>query len=585
MDTGIDLIRPEFLNIIFFQQKNLVIFPYIDLKHLHTLEIFTEGYNVVNLESTALNNLKEIIEFESSNSYSQTPTFFFIYNVNRENVKNLLHLNRIHCIINSNENVSDLANGNKFIFFNKKNGQFLNYDVDDLELEFESHLINVSQNQEILQEEIHKIKITASKLFRELNQDSSLNNFSEILKDYDKKYWNSIVQFTSHYYDINIPNISGIIPKPQKIAKDYSDEYETCVTTNKQIGKEFIQLLHEYRGKKVNSAHLELEELFNPQKLYRYLRNHHWKDGIPRDFIKEWYQMDISNYKLTESDELDFEIILNQLKIPLQLIPTSNIISSSKEQEIVYSSEDIPSIYIEPKKFREWFYIRLSFLEKIVNKYNNISKGQKSIKIHKISNTKIREMFSSADQIFTQFQNSAKFDASGVINYYSKGLESILHEKVSSYFEPLIQKYKRKLIRKETSTEFNKKFGNLMQKKSISPGIWARIMKDRDTPYKDTGLQEFYNCIEDNFDINTIMAIQRACEFISHYREAHSNIISMGKVLAIRPKAIDLLNSVIDKLYDNFSEYSTIPSLSNFSQFKSCIFDRLGRIEHLLDIQ
>ena len=170
MDTGSDFIKPEFLNIVFFQQKNLAIFPYIDLKHLHALEIYTAGYNVVDLESTALHNLKEIIEFEANNSYSQNPTLFFIYNVDRKNVKNLMDLNGIRCIINSNENISDLVNGSKYIFFNKKNNQFLNYEVEDSELKFESHLISDSQNQEILQEEIHKIKITASRIFRELNQ-------------------------------------------------------------------------------------------------------------------------------------------------------------------------------------------------------------------------------------------------------------------------------------------------------------------------------------------------------------------------------------------------------------------------------
>ena len=65
MDTDFDFMEPEFLDILFFQQKNLVIFPYVDLKHLHALELFTVGHNVVDLESTALYNLKEIIE----NSY------------------------------------------------------------------------------------------------------------------------------------------------------------------------------------------------------------------------------------------------------------------------------------------------------------------------------------------------------------------------------------------------------------------------------------------------------------------------------------------------------------------------------------
>jgi hypothetical protein len=31
MDTAFDFIKPEFLHILFFQQKNLVIYPYVDL--------------------------------------------------------------------------------------------------------------------------------------------------------------------------------------------------------------------------------------------------------------------------------------------------------------------------------------------------------------------------------------------------------------------------------------------------------------------------------------------------------------------------------------------------------------------------
>ena len=78
MDTGADFIQPEFLNILFFQQKNLVIFPYVDLKHLHALELFTVGHNIVDLDSTALHNLAEILEFESSNNYSQNPPRYFV---------------------------------------------------------------------------------------------------------------------------------------------------------------------------------------------------------------------------------------------------------------------------------------------------------------------------------------------------------------------------------------------------------------------------------------------------------------------------------------------------------------------------
>ena len=224
-----------------------------------------------------------------------------------------MELDGIRCIINSNENISNLANGSKFIFFNKKNNQFLNYNITAPELEFENSLITSSQDEDILQENIQKIKIAATRIFKELNQSGTLETLPDILGEYDRKYWNSILEFTSRYYDINIPDISGIKFKPQKRLKDFSDEYEVLISTNRALGKEFIQLLHDFRSKRVNPAHLELDELYNPQKLYSYLRNHHWKEGIPKDFVEEWYQMNISDYQLSESDQLDFEKIVKKL--------------------------------------------------------------------------------------------------------------------------------------------------------------------------------------------------------------------------------------------------------------------------------
>ncbi|MFX1503907.1 MAG: hypothetical protein ACFFDH_23295, partial [Promethearchaeota archaeon] len=308
-------------NILFFEQKNLIIFPYVDLKHLHALEIFTAGFNIVDLESTALHNLKEILEFEKNNTYSQNPTLFFITNVNKDKIKDIMNLEKIRCIINSNENSNfrELANGSSFIFFNKKNNQFLNYDCANNELEFENELISDSKNEVMLQDKIQKLKLVGTTIFTELNQNENLDNIYEILGDYNKKYWNKILEYTSKYFDINIPKIEVHSISPRRHIrspmKDFSKEYELCVSFNKQIGKEFVQFLHKYRSERVNPAHLELEELYDPQKLYNYLRNHHWKDGIPESFISSWVQMDISGYRLTEEDLTDFKSILRKLGI------------------------------------------------------------------------------------------------------------------------------------------------------------------------------------------------------------------------------------------------------------------------------
>ncbi len=390
MDTGSDFIRPEFLNILFFQQKNLVVFPYVDVKHLHALEIFTAGFNTVELDSTALHNLKEILEFEKSNSYSQNPTLFFITNVSQENIKKIMNLDGIRCIINSNDktNFRELVNGSSFIFFNKKHNQFLNYDLTDSDLEFENQLIADSKDEAILQDKIQKLKIISRAIFTEINQSSSLDNLNELLSDYDKKYWEQILSFTEKYYDINIPEVDidnfEVIKTPSKLNKDFISEYEICVSKNKQIGKEFIQLLHDYRSKKVNPSHLELQELYNPSRLFNYLRNHHWESGIPEDFIHEWSQMSISAYKLNESDQLDFEIILRELGINYSL-PFSSFSEVISPQAETYSLEDIPSPTTDWERFKPWISRYLTNIEEVVDSKNNLSPSARSFLLNQVT--------------------------------------------------------------------------------------------------------------------------------------------------------------------------------------------------------
>ncbi|MFW9820931.1 MAG: hypothetical protein ACFFE5_15090, partial [Candidatus Thorarchaeota archaeon] len=138
------------------------------------------------------------------------------------------------------------------------------------------------------------------------------------------------------------------------------------------IGKEFIQLLHEYRSKKVNPAHLELDELYNPQKLYNYLRNHHWKEGIPKDFIDEWYQMNISNYKLNEADQIDFEKI--KRKLGLEITKSSKSLSEPYIPEKEESSEyEVPSPKSELYIFKHWIKIKLDHLEDLSQHLNRRS--------------------------------------------------------------------------------------------------------------------------------------------------------------------------------------------------------------------
>jgi hypothetical protein len=383
MDTDFDFIEPEFLDILFFQQKNLVIFPYVDLKHLHALELFTVGFNIVDLESTALYNLKEIIENETTNSYSQNPSLYLIYNLDSEKVKEVMEIKNIRCVLNTNENVSNLTNGSEFIFYNKKNKKFINYQENGSNLEFEKYLISSSENETVLLDRIQKIKITANKVFAELNKTGKLDKLPQLLRDYDWKFWEKILNFVKLYYKVELPDLSDMesevkkkmreVDGSSKLLKDFSGEYELIVSLNKNIAKEFVQLLHEYRSQKVNSANLDLDQLYNPQKLYEYLRNHHWKKEIPEEFINKWIHMENSQYILNETDKIDFETIFKRLNIKNNLNSKPQNKNSKKvngEREIK-DNNDITDTSKPPSiknfsEFKTWILSRLSEIEEML---------------------------------------------------------------------------------------------------------------------------------------------------------------------------------------------------------------------------
>ncbi|MFX1456607.1 MAG: hypothetical protein ACFFDB_14630 [Promethearchaeota archaeon] len=311
------------------------------------------------------------MEFESTNSYSQAPSLYFIYNLDKDKVKEVMTLENIRCILNTGENVTELANGSKFVFFNKKSTQFLNLEESDLS--YEEYLISNSGNKEILKDNIQKIKITASLIFSELTQNNSLDLIPQLLKGYDKKYWKKILNFTGNYFDIKIPDIpqlklSGDIQSNHSTEdefQDFSEEYNILVSKNRNIGKEFIQLLHDYRSKRVNSSHLGLEQLFNPLELYNYLRNHHWKEGMPEEFIREWSEMKLSQYKLTESDYDDFESIIKIFNLkPLKSTETkkAKVEQNISEKFNIPFKPEIPSVK-NFAEFKRWLLTVLEMIE------------------------------------------------------------------------------------------------------------------------------------------------------------------------------------------------------------------------------
>jgi len=381
LDTGYDFIQPEFFNVLFFQQKNLVIYPYVDLKHLHSLEIFANGYNVINLESTALHNLREILEFENGNSYSHQPTLYFIYNLDSENLKEIISLKNIRCILNTHEDVEHLATENSFIFYNKKIKSFVNFDSEAQDLEFEQLLISRSENEAVLQDEIQRIKAISTRIFTIINESNDVNEIVLLLEEYDKKYWKKILNFVKLYFKIEVPELSKLrVPSTKRFSNKptkFSSEYEFILKKNSKIGQEFIQLLHDYRSKKVNPSNLELDQLYNPHKLYDYLRDHHWDTGITKDFLSEWIQMNNTKYKLNDNDLSDFLSIFRYLKIPESNITELQINRNEtfeKNEESKLKSEPIHELSTQMSipsinnfySFKDWLLKKLDDLDKSI---------------------------------------------------------------------------------------------------------------------------------------------------------------------------------------------------------------------------
>lgn len=601
MDTGYDFIQPEFLNILLFQQKSLVIFPYVDVRHLHSLEIFAVGYNIVDLDTTALHNIKEILELGNFNAYSQNPSFFFITNVTSKQLGEIMGLDNVHCIINCNEDIKSDVNGDQFIFYNKKNNSFLNYTSEDLA--FEKWLISSSKNISVLQDKILKIKTMATNIFTELNDSGNPQSISKILSEIDSQFWDKILQFTRLFYGIEVPNIPlrPSIPENanKSLTSSFSDEYDVIISTNKKISKEFTQLIQEYRSRKVNPANLELEQLYFPRDLYDYLRTHHWKERIDEEFLTEWLSMKISKCPLNEEDLIDFQKVFNFLGVSTEtlsdfslntpIITESQLKTNEIKQSEIMSiqseaiSETTPSIEAF-SQFKAWILKDLEIIEKLADSdisadtisyfLNELLELRKTIDIlkdnvytpepqepvyklgeihiHKIHNQEIRRMLTTAEMLFNDYKESNKdIDASFIIPEYSKALEAILDEKISPGLKSLAVKYRIKYDRKETSPDFNKKIGPLLRGKSISLGPWISIIKDINKYQKNSDTQEFLTHLKDTFDAYTLDTIKRACEIISPKRNTavHAGSLTIEQVKLLRKRFITTLNLLIELLF------------------------------------
>ncbi len=326
MDTGSDFITAEFLHLIFFKQKSVLIYPHVDIKHLNALEIFAVGHDIIPIDKTALNSVEDILE---SNIYSTVPNLYIIYNLSTEDVENLTRYNNLHCILNSSEDMKKIRDviGDSIVIYNKKTKKFLNYDFIKEDITFENNLISACKTPDLLRDEILKIKILAGKMFALLSEGKPMKMMMDLIaREYkEEQEQKKILEFMQNYYEVTLPDVNSLIKSNDLIEKGgepqywdppsftYQDEYNKIKELSGHLPRDFISCMRDYCEKKVNCSNLDLQELINPERMYFYLRKHHWNKGIPDEFLKEWLTS-------KQMDEAQKEILLNSLGISREKI-------------------------------------------------------------------------------------------------------------------------------------------------------------------------------------------------------------------------------------------------------------------------
>ncbi len=183
-----------------------------------------------------------------------------------------------------------------------------------------------------------------------------------------------------------------------------------------------------------------------------------------------------------------------------------------------------------------------------INKQKLKDLSKDVVNINKVSD-KVKAALISAERIFKDYhERDILPDASSIVHQYSKSLEIMLDERISTHIKAFLKKeYKGGFI---NNKDIRIKFGNLLNNKTISLGRWERIIEDIKKPDKHH-LKPFKKIIEDNFDEEALNAIRMCCNTIIEDRNpgAHSEIIEMSQIIALRSKIVSQLNQVINYLY------------------------------------
>ena len=142
-------------------------------------------------------------------------------------------------------------------------------------------------------------------------------------------------------------------------------------------------------------------------------------------------------------------------------------------------------------------------------------------------------------------------DAAYIAIMYAKGLESLLHEKISLPIrEKIIQKFggslTRLLVSGRGALPILKRL--IDEEKSISLGQWVRILEDINKKPSNPIYQYFKDEIKSLLTGSEIETVKEACRIVNSFRRGHTESLTIREFLEARPKIVESINKVISIL-------------------------------------
>ncbi|WP_209615791.1 tetratricopeptide repeat protein [Methanolobus bombayensis] len=192
-------------------------------------------------------------------------------------------------------------------------------------------------------------------------------------------------------------------------------------------------------------------------------------------------------------------------------------------------------------------------LEKLKEKYNRLKKD--TINFNKIKDDNIKKFFMSAERLVLDIPKSVnedEFDFTMALVSYGKGVESLLHKKVSIKLRKKIHKKHGFPIPDDYFRNLPASLKNILGKKdrTITLGSWPYIFDDCKNYSFNPIVEEANNYFLARFHKNKNIVF-KSCKTVSDYRNgsAHYTSKTMNEIMKDRKIIIEQVNNIIDVLY------------------------------------